>query len=213
ALLAEVGERRALWVQRHRKPAAVPGIIVRRGSSRWSSGAVLLFMVALAVALGAMVAIMSMFADPDSPFYTTKRIAENVLLAVQFDPTNKANLELELAQTRDREAEDMAIAGRGKLAATAVSDRYTLLRDAAQNLSKSSRRDSRWQSERSTYEQDAALSTDTIQAELTQANQAGAAAQVKQLTNRFQSQRKSFEAGLATRASPKTAPTPAATPS
>jgi hypothetical protein len=133
---------------------------------------------------------------------------------VQFNPTNKANLELDLAQTREREAEDMAIAGHGNLAVRAVSDRYTLLRDAALNLSRSTDRNQQWQSEKSAYENAAALPTDPIEAELTLANQPKAAAQVKQLTNQFQTQRKSFEAGLAPKPPPAARPArPAPSPS
>ncbi|MGH7911300.1 MAG: DUF5667 domain-containing protein [Candidatus Dormibacteraceae bacterium] len=212
AFLADAGERRARWVEEHRKPPGVAGVTVKRGGGRFTSGAILVFFIVVAIVVGVLVAVVSMFSDPDSPFYSTKLTAENMLLAVQFSPTNKANLQLELASTRESEAEDMAIDGKGSLAVQAMRRRFTLLQDAAGELARDPNHNTAWIRARSQWEQESSLSTLSIQKELVAAKQPGSAAQVKSMTATFDQQRKTYIAELTAKPATGTSPTPAATP-
>jgi hypothetical protein len=110
-LLAAAAERRALWVYRHHSTATVPGIEKRRYPSRTGTVIALSIAAVLAVVVGAVLAVLSSFASPDSGLYPLKLTGESALVNLNLDPVNRAQLEIKLAQTRQREAEDMASRG------------------------------------------------------------------------------------------------------
>lgn len=213
AFLADAGERRARWVQQHKRTPSVAGVIVKRGGGRFTSTAVLAFFLILAIVIGLLVGVVSMFSDPDSPFYSTKLAGENMLLAVQFSPTGKADLQLELAQTRESEAEDMAIEGKGSLAVGAMQRRFTLLGNAANELSRDTDHDAAWLKARNQWEQASSLSTENIQNELTTSGQKTSAAQLKSMSQTFDEQRKAYLSELGKSPTPSTSAPPAASPS
>jgi hypothetical protein len=187
----------------------VAGVIVKRTSgagSYISSGAVLVLFIVLAVAVGALLSLVSMFSDPGSAFYNTKLTAENMLVAVQISPTSKANLQVQLAGTRLSEAEDMAYAGKGTLTVQAMQRRYTLLESAAGELARDSNHDAKWQSAVANWESASGISAENIENDLRGAHQTAAAAQVTDLANQFQAERKAYVQQL-------TAKPPAARPS
>src|SRR5262249_53085516 len=76
-MLAAVAERRALWVYRHHNTATVPGIEHRRYSSRTGTFLALGIAAVLAVVIGAVLAVLSSFAEPTSSFYVLKRTGES----------------------------------------------------------------------------------------------------------------------------------------
>jgi DNA-directed RNA polymerase specialized sigma24 family protein len=194
--LAGGAERRATWIQRHQAVAMVPGLELRRGSKRISRGAVVMLIALLAVTAGGLLAIFSMFASPDAPSYPVKRFAETVLLGLNRDPVSRADLELKLASTRSREAEDMAVGGRGDLAVAMMRDRYQLLRQAGVELATSPQRDARWTSERNQFSSQASQSTEVLQNDLKASHQPAAANQVRALAQQFQRDRTRIDAGL-----------------
>lgn len=206
AFFADAAERRALWVHRHRNPAMVPGVEVRRGPSRFSTGAALMISLLVFVGAGASLALFSMFASPDSPFYPVKQTAESVLLAMPRSPEAKADLELKLATTREREAEDMAVAGKGDLAAQAMDAHFNLLRASARDLGLAPTHDAQWREERDQYNQAASESTEELQNSLSANHQGKAATQVKSQTQQFQRDRKTLDQGLGSGSTPQPGP-------
>ncbi len=211
AFLADAGERRARWVQQHRTTPGVAGVIVRPGTSHFTSGAFLAFFIVLAVVVGAVLGGVSMFSDPDSPFYNTKLTAEDVLVAVQISSASKANLQVQLAATRLSEAEDMAYAGKGTLAVGAMQRRYQLLEDAAGELAGSSNHDARWESAVSNWESASAISAENIENDLRSGHETAAAQQVQDLATAFQAQRKAYLQQLNGKPSRGTLPSPTPT--
>lgn len=210
AFLADAGERRARWVQQHRTSPGVAGVIVKRGTSYFTSGAVLAFFLILAIVVGVLLSLVSMFSDPDSPFYSTKLTAENMLVAVQISPSGKADLQVQLAATRLSEAEDMAYAGKGTLTVRAMQRRYTLLESAGNELAGDSNHDAKWQSAVSNWESASAISAENIENDLRSAHQPQAATQIAQQANAFQAQRKAYLQQL-TGKRPAPAPSPSPT--
>ncbi len=192
AFLADAGERRARWIQQHRTSPGVAGVTVKRGTSYLTSGAFLAFFIVVAIVVGVLLSLVSMFSDPDSPFYNTKLTAENMLVAVQLSPGSKADLQVNLAATRLSEAEDMAYAGKGTLTAEAMQRRYALLESAGAELAGDSNHDSKWQSAVSNWESASAISAENIEDDLRAAHQPAAATQIAQQANAFQVQRKVY---------------------
>lgn len=208
AFLADAGERRARWVQQHRTTPGVAGVVVKRGTSHLTSGAVLAFFVIIAVAAGAVLSLVSMFSDPDSPFYSTKLTAENMLLAVQFSPTSKANLQLDLAATRLSEAEDMAFAGKGGLTVKTMQRRYVLLENAGAELAGDSDHNAKWQKSVSAWESASGISAANIENDLRTAKQPAAAAELAKEANAFEAQRKAYIQRLTIKPAPSPSPSP-----
>jgi hypothetical protein len=206
--VADAAERRAVWVQRHQRAPMVPGIVVRRGPSRLSAGAVLLLVGLIAIGVGGTIAIFSMFAGPDSPAYPLKRFAETALLAASRDPTGRADFELKLASTRSREAEDMAVAGKGDLAVAATRDHFDNLRAAGSALARSTRRDQRWAAERNRLSELASQSTAEIVSDLIANHEREQSDQVKALADRFRGDRRQLDAELGPPSGPSASPSP-----
>src|SRR5438105_13337018 len=133
-VLTGAQERRVHWVQGHQGSPRVPGM-ARRRYRRPARGVVTLAIsLVLASVVGITMAVVSSFADPDSLLYPIKLLGESALVAATPSAVGRADLEVKLSQTREREAEDMASRGKGSLAVQAVRDRVTLLRTAAREL-------------------------------------------------------------------------------
>jgi DNA-directed RNA polymerase specialized sigma24 family protein len=196
AFLAAAAERRTQWVRRHQRPATVPGVDSRRYPNKIGAAVALAIAGGLALAVGLLLTALSAFADPDSPFYPVKRVAEVALVAVDGDPLSRAQLEIRLAQVREREAEDMASRGQGDRAVEVMSDRYDMLRDASRDLIASSSRGSQWKTTRDKLFQEASNPTTTVQRDLRVTGQGGAADQIAQLSRNYETDRKQLDPQL-----------------
>jgi hypothetical protein len=153
-----------------------------------------------------------MFGGPDSPTYPVKRFAETVLIGLNRDPVSRADLELKLASTRGREAEDMAVMGKGDLAVTAMRDRYQLLRQVGVGLATTPQHDARWINDRNQFSSQASQSTQVLQNDLKASHQQQAANQVRALALQFQRDRTRIDAGLGAPPSPVLPSPPPPTP-
>ncbi|MBJ7599833.1 DUF5667 domain-containing protein [Candidatus Nephthysia bennettiae] len=196
AFLAAAAERRTQWVRRHQRPATVPGVDSRRYPNKVGAAVALGIAGGLALAVGLLLTALSAFAAPDSPFYPVKRIAEAALVAVDGDPLSRAQLEIRLAQVREREAEDMGSRGQGDQAAQVMSDRYDLLRDASRDLISSPSRGTQWKSTRDKLFQEASHPTTTVQRDLRVTGHAASADQIAQLSRNYESDRKQLDPQL-----------------
>jgi len=203
AMLATVAERRALWVYRNHGAATVPGIEHRHYPTRTGTFIALGIAALLAVVVGAVLAVLSSFAEPTSTFYPLKRLGESALVAIQVDPVDRAQLEVNLAETRDREAEDMAARGDGDATVTAVSDRYQLLTAAGRDLLSVSVHDTRWRSARQRLFDKSDISMTSIERDLDATGQARSRQDVQTLAANFDQGRRPVETQLG-----RTAPAP-----
>jgi DNA-directed RNA polymerase specialized sigma24 family protein len=213
-MLAAVAERRAKWVYRHHGVATVPGIERRHYPSRTGTFLALGIAAVLAVIVGAVLAVLSSFAEPTSSFYPVKRLGESALLTIQVDPVDRAQLEINLAETRDREAEDMAARGDGDQTVAALTDRYSLLSGAGRDLLSVSVHDSRWKAARQRLFQKSDESMASIERDLDATGQARSRQEVEQLAANFDVSRKPVETelGRTTPAPSENSPPPPATP-
>jgi DNA-directed RNA polymerase specialized sigma24 family protein len=208
-LLAGVAEQRALWVYRHHNTATVPGIEHRRYPSRTGTFVALGIAAVLAVVVGAVLAVLSSFAEPTSAFYGLKRTGEMALLDIQVDPVDRANLEINLAETREREAEDMASRGNGDDTVAVLDDRYALLAAAGHDLLTASVHDAKWQAARQRLFDKSDTSMTSIERDLDAAGQSRSRQDVERLAANFDVSRKPVETELG-RTTP--APTTNSTP-
>lgn len=208
-LLAMAAELRVNWVQGHQGTPRVPGMEQRR--YRKPSRGILSLVVGLMLAslLGVSLAVVSSFADPDSLLYPFKRVGESTLVDLTPDPVSRSELEVKLATTRQREAEDMATRGKGGLAVQAVRDRVTLLQAAGNDLSGASRQDSRWKSARSQYMAAASSPLDEVEHNLDANGQPVAAEDVRRIDVDWVHQQQSIRQSLGKRTpTPSPSPTP-----
>jgi hypothetical protein len=216
-LLAAAAERRALWVHRHHAVATVPGIEQRRYPSRTGTFLALGLAAVLAVGVGAVLAVLSSFAGPTSTLYPLKRTGESVLLAARMDPVGRADLEIKLAQTREREAEDMGGRGDGDRTAAALSSRYQLLRSAEHDLLEASVHDTRWRSTRDRLFKESDVPVTPIVRDLQVSGQVRSAQQVQQLVAAYEADSQPLEVQLGRQPAPQgptgqTPPQPVAPP-
>jgi len=195
-MLAAVAERRALWVYRNHGVATVPGIERRHYPSRTGTFVALGIAAVLAVIVGAVLAVLSSFAEPTSSFYPLKRLGESALLGIQVDPVDRAQLEINLAETRDREAEDMAARGDGDQTVAALTDRYTLLTAAGHDLLSVPVHDSRWKAAQQRLFQKSDESMASIERDLDATGQTRSRQEVEQLAANFDVSRKPVETEL-----------------
>jgi DNA-directed RNA polymerase specialized sigma24 family protein len=210
-LLAAVAEQRALWMYRHHNTATVPGIQRRRYPSRTGTFVALGIAALLAVVVGAVLAVLSSFAEPTSAFYGLKRTGEQALLTLQVDPVDRANLEINLAETREREAEDMASRGNGDETVTVLEDRFALLTAASHDLVSAPVHDARWRAARQRLFAKSDASMRSIEDDLDASGQARSRQDVERLAANFDVSRKPVETelGRATQApSTNSTPTP-----
>jgi RNA polymerase sigma-70 factor (ECF subfamily) len=211
-ILAANAERRALWVSRHHVTATVPGIEKRHYPSRTGAFVALGIAALLAVVVGAVLAVLSMFAEPTSTFYPVKRTGEQALLALQVDPIDRANLEINLAETREREAEDMASRGDGDQTTAALSDRYQLLAAAGRDLLSVSVHDGRWKDATNRLFTKSDLQMNSIERDLQATGQDRSSQEIQQMASAFDVARRPVETELGRPAPPPTQPTPGSTP-
>lgn len=215
-LLAAAAERRALWVYRHHNTATVPGIEKRRYPSRTGTVIALSIAAVLAVLVGAVLAVLSSFANPNSGLYPLKLTGESALVNLNLDPVNRAQLEIKLAQTRQREAEDMVSRGDGDLTVEALNNRFTLLRRAGRDLSSVQIHDKRWKAARDRLFKESDVTMTGIERQLRASGQNRSAADVDNLVSAYESDRKALQAELAPQPAqptiPAATPTPATPP-
>jgi DNA-directed RNA polymerase specialized sigma24 family protein len=213
-MLAAAMERRARWVYRHHGAATVPGIEHRHYPSRTGTFLALGIAAVLAVVVGAVLAVLSSFAEPTSTFYPLKRLGESALVAIQVDPVDRAQLEINLAETRDREAEDMAARGDGDQTVAALSERYRLLTAAGHDLLSVPVHDSRWRNARQRLFDKSDISMTSIERDLDATGQARSRQDVQTLAANFDQSRRPVETelGRTTPAPPQNSIPPPATP-
>jgi hypothetical protein len=207
-VLATAAERRVHWVQGHQGSPKVPGMEQRRYPKPRHGILTLSMGVVLAALAGTTLAVVSSFADPDSLLYPLKRAGESVLVAATPDAVNRADLEVKLSQTREREAEDMASRGKGGLAVHAVEDRVSLLRAAAHDLAGASRRDNRWTGSRTRFTDAASAPLDQVERDLAVTGQPASAEQVRQIDVDWVRRQPALRQSLGQPAPSPTAPPP-----
>jgi hypothetical protein len=196
-VLAAAAERRALWVYRHHNTATVPGIEKRHYSSKAGTFIALSIACVLAVVVGSVLAMLSSFANPNSALYPLKLTGESTLVRVNMDRVNRAQLEIKLAQTREREAEDMAARGDGDLTVQALGRRYTLLRAAGSDLSSVQVHDARWKAARDRLFAESDVTETEIERELEATGQSRSKADLDRLATAYEADRKALQAQLA----------------
>jgi DNA-directed RNA polymerase specialized sigma24 family protein len=208
-MLAATAEQRALWVYRHHGTATVPGIEHRHYPSRTGTFVALGIAAVLAVVVGAVLAVLSSFAGPTSSFYAVKRTGESALVAIQLDPVDRAQLEINLAETREREAEDMAARGNGDQTVAALDERYRLLSAAGRDLLSVSVHDTRWRNARQRLFQKSDIQMTAIGRDLDATGQTRSKQDVLRLAANFDVSRKPLETELGrTTAAPSQDSTP-----
>lgn len=195
-LLAAVAEQRALWVHRHHAPATVPGIVRRRYPSRTGTFVAVATAGLVAIVVGGVVAVISSFAGPESSLYQVKRDTESILVTVNVDPVSRAQLELNLAQTREREAEDMASRGDGPRTADVLSDRFLLLRAASRDLISVPDHSARWRATRDRLFQEADVQMTPILRDLQLSRQTRSAQDVQNIVAGYETDAKQLDAEL-----------------
>jgi hypothetical protein len=195
-VLAAAAERRALWVYRHHAVATVPGVQRRHYPTKRGTVMALAAAGALAVVVGTVLAVLSSFAGPDNALYPMKRFGESTLVTLEVDPVNRAGLEVKLAQTREREAEDMAGRGNGDGAVAALATRYELLRTASRDLIGVPTRDARWKSVRGRLFTESDHPITQIQRDLQVSGQKRSSEEVQQLIAAYENDRKPLESDL-----------------
>jgi hypothetical protein len=207
-MLAAAAERRAQWVYRHHNVATVPGIEQRRYPTRTGTYVVLGLAGIIAIALGAVLAALSSFADPTSSLYPVKRTGESVLLGLNFDRVDRAQFEIKLSQAREREAEDMASRGDGDLSVAALNDRYLLLVSADRELLSVPVHDGRWRTVRDKLFKESDVQVSSIQRDLQVTGQDRSGQEVARIAADFDAGRRPLETQLGRPAPPSQAGTP-----
>ena len=216
-LLAEAAERRATWVHAHQGiiPIAAPPRRHRlRMAGRLATGTLLAI---VAAALGILVAGVAVTSEPDSAMYPLRRVAEDALVLAHRSAPSRAELEVDLADQRLREADAMALNGKAALAVQAVHDRYVELRQAARALiDDSGAHDSSWRAARAKLVSDETANLNQLEEQLTADGDGWAAQQVRQEQAAYEAERKDIdqELGVNTQAiqSPATPAPPGSQP-
>src|SRR5262249_58096787 len=160
----------------------------------------------LAVVVGAVLAVLSSFAEPTSTFYPVKRTGESAVVAIQVDPVDRANLEINLAETREREAEDMASRGDGEETTTALSARYQLLEAAGHDLLSVSVHDARWKDATNRLFTKSDLQMASIERDLQATGQDRSSQDIQRMASNFDEQRRPVETELGRKAAGPTTP-------
>jgi hypothetical protein len=204
-LMADAAQRRVAWVHRHDLP--LPSGVRRRPrrSLGIGSSAVLALLAVAAVLGGAALAGLAGMSEPDAPLYGVKRAGENALLTVAGDGVSRADLRIQLAQQRLREAEAMAVLDKPELAVPALQDRFDALRSAGADLASETRRDQRWTKTRDRFLDEESKPASAIEVDLQRAGHNEDADAVKQEIQQFQNDRKSIDRQLG---KPQPAPSP-----
>lgn len=207
ALLAEAAERRATWVHAHQGivPVAAPPRRRLRTAGRLATGTLLAI---VAVVLGVLVAAFAVTSEPDSAMYPLRRVAEDALVFAHRSAPSRAELEVDLADQRLREADAMALNGKAALAVQAVHDRYVELRQAARALiDDSGPHDAAWRAARAKLAADETANLNQLEEQLTADGDGWAAQQVRQEQAAYEAERKNIDQELGVNA--QTVQTPA----
>jgi hypothetical protein len=146
---------------------------------------VLLAALAVAVTVGAVLALAASFSTPDSSLYSVKRTGEKMLVTLSRDPISRSDLEVNLSEERLRESEAMAAAGKPDLALDALSARYQELRDAGDVLAAEDVHDSRWKAARGRFVDEAGKPIAPLERELSQKGYPSWAKQATSMANDF----------------------------
>jgi hypothetical protein len=149
-----------------------------------------------------VLSVLSSFADQSSSLYPVKRAGEQALLAITIDPVDRSQLEVKLAQAREREAEDMAGRGDGDATVTALNARYDLLHAAQRDLLSVPVHGTRWQAARRQLFGESDQPMSTIEHDLQTTGQERSSADVVQLVAGFDAQRRPIETELGRPAAP-----------
>ncbi|HEY4026350.1 MAG TPA: DUF5667 domain-containing protein [Candidatus Dormibacteraeota bacterium] len=195
-MLAATAARRALWVHRNHGVAKVPGIERRHYPSRTGAMVALTIAALLAIVVGAALAVLSSFAGPTSSLYPLKLWGESALLAVDFDRVDHAQLEIKLAQTRAREAEDMSGRGHGDTTVAALTARYELLRGAGRDLEAVPVHNARWQLARDRLFKESDVAMSSVERDLIATGQVRSSQDVERLVASFNAYRQPVETQL-----------------
>ena len=203
--MAQAAQRRVAWVHNHELRVPVPR---RRQVRRHGfGGAVLLFVMAVvAVVLGVTTAALAGMSEPDSALYPLKRAGEEALFQLSPDNVSRADLQVQLAQQRMREAEAMAVRSKPELALEAVHDRYAALRAGAMELTSQPVHDKRWSRTRDRLFDEEGKPSTPIEQALNRNSFGDAATAVKQEAEQFQKERADLDRALG-----KAQPSPAST--
>lgn len=206
ALLAEAAERRATWVHAHQ--GIVPVMAAPRHrlrtAGRLATGTLLAI---VAVVLGVVVAGFAVTSEPDSTMYPLRRVAEDALVLAHRSAPSRAELEVDLADQRLREADAMALNGKAGLAAQAVHDRYVELRQAARALiDDSGPHDSSWRAARAKLVGDETATLNQLEEQLTADGDGWAAQQVRREAAAYEADRSTIDQELGVNAQPLQTP-------
>ena len=182
--LAEADARRARWVHSHHVPAVAPP--PPRKGIRFGQLSALVMALLIAAIVGGALAGAASFSTPDSPLYRIKRSGENALLQLARDPVARADLDVNLAEERLREAEGMAAAGKPDVALDTLAARYDELRDAGDRLASAQPHDGRWKAAVSRYLTEAQKPIASLQRQLTQKGYPSWADQAGKMAGGFQ---------------------------
>ena len=185
--------RRAAWVHNHRLPLRPAKHRVPSHPFRWS------FVVGVALFLaliaGSTLALAAQLAEPDSQLYPLKLNTEKMLVAVGRTPTGKANVRIELATQRYRDAEAMAAKGKGSLAVQAMRAYYDQLRAASDELAVAPH-DAGWKGVRDQFAKAETKSNDVIVNQLQNSGQKNAVKDIQGLESQFAKDRKAIDTRL-----------------
>ena len=184
---------RAAWVHNHTLPHRPAKHRVPTHPFRWS------FVVGMALILaliaGSTLALAAQLAEPDSSLYPLKLNTEKMLVATGRTPTGRANVRIELATQRYRDAEAMAAKGKGTLAVQAMHAYYVQLRSAAAELAVA-RHDAGWKGVRDQFAKAETKSNDVIVNQLQNSGQKSAVKSIQGLESQFAKDRKAIDTQL-----------------
>jgi hypothetical protein len=136
-------------------------------------------------------------------------MGESALIGIQVDPVDRAQLEINLAETREREAEDMAARGDGDQTVAALGDRYQLLTAAGHDLLSVSVHDAKWRAARQRLFDKSDVSMTSIERDLDAGGQTRSREDVQRLATNFDVSRRPVETELGRTSA---APSPSRTP-
>lgn len=184
---------RSAWVHNHSLPLRPAKHRVPTHHFRWSmlvGGALILALIA-----GSALALAAQLAEPDAPLYPLKLNTERMLVAVGRTPTGKANVRIQLATQRYRDAEAMAAKGKGTLAVESMGAYYDQLRAAGAELG-GAPHDAGWRTARDQFAKAEAKPNDVIVNQLLNSGQKDAVKSIQGLESQFAKDRKAIDAKL-----------------
>jgi hypothetical protein len=214
AVREEADRRRVEWV--HNRQVRVAHHARHKPVRGWSvGGTVLLLLAAIgAVVLGAAAGALAQFSEPDSGLYPLKRGSEQLMLALTGDPVSRADIHVELARQRLREAASMAQQHRASLAIQANRQRYGELDAAGSDLLSTKVRTSKWSQVRDRLEEEESVPPTMVERRLDEGGYKAEAQEVRSDATAFQARRKAVDQRLLPpeKANPNASPAPVPSP-